>query len=430
MAYQIEDVNSCTKKINFNLTKAALNDRIVTALKEKQRTANLKGFRPGKVPADIVQRYFGPQIKADAINHILWESYVQAVRETKLQVVGDPRIENIDLGDKDAADAQIKFSATVEVFPKFDLVDISSWEFKREVGKVEDKDVDQAVHQIQEKYAVMKSAPEGSVLAQGQFAIIDFEGIHPNGTRPANMKGKEFSLEIGSHSFVDTFEDQLIGMKVGDERTIEVTFPADYGAPDLQNQKVKFEVKLQEIKTKVYPEIDEEFLKEEGHATKEEFLAAVRQDLEKGQRDAAERKLRKEVLGRLGKENKFLIPQAMVDGQLAQDRQRVKEQFKSYRMSDGQIEEYLNKNAEIMRQNAEGEVREALIVNRYAEDAKIEIGDAELEEYLAQVAKSEGGDVKHYQDLMKQHPEYRTNLKHMLREQRAVGEILKKVKIS
>lgn len=430
MAYQIEDVNSCTKKINFNLTKAVLNDRIAAALKEKQKTANLKGFRQGKVPAEVVQRYFGPQIKADAINHLLWENYVQAVQETKLQVVGDPHIANIDLGEKDTSATEIKFTATVEVFPKFDLVDIRSWKFKKEVGKVEDKDVEQAVRQIQEKYAVMKNAPEGTALASGQFAIIDFEGIHPNGTRPANMKGQGHSLEIGSHTFVDTFEDQLIGMKVGEERTIEVTFPADYGAADLQNQKVKFEVKLQEIKTKVYPEIDAEFLKEEGHATKEEFLAAVRKDLEDGQKKAADQKLRREVLQRLVQENKFLVPQAMVENQLAQDKKRIREQFKAYRMSDGQIEEYLHKQDAEMRKNAEAEMREALIVNRYAEDAKIEIGDAELEEYIVQAAKADNADVNHYRDLFKQHPEYKTNIKIMLREQKAIAEILKQVKIS
>ncbi len=430
MAYQIEDVNSCTKKINFNFAKTLLSERIVAGLKEKQKTANLKGFRQGKVPAEVVQRYYGPQVKADAINHLLWENYVKAIQETKLHVVSDPQIADIDLGDKDANATEIKFSATVEVFPKFDLVDISSWEFKKDAVQVADKEVEQAVHQIQEKYAVMENAPEGSALANGQFAIIDFEGIHPNGTRPANMKGQGFSLEIGSHSFVDTFEEQLIGMKVGEERTIEVTFPADYGAKDLQNQKVKFEVKLQEIKNKVFPEIDAEFLKEEGHKTKEEFLAAVRLDIENGKKKAVEQKLRREVLNRLVKENQFLVPQAMINSQLGQDQKHIREQYKAYRMSDGQIEEYLQKNAEMMRQNAEHEIREALIVNRYAEDAKIEIGDADVEEHLAQAAKTEKVDIAQYQEMLKKHPEYKTNIKMMLREQKAIAEILKKVKIS
>jgi trigger factor len=284
---------------------------------------------------------------------------------------------------------------------------------------------------VLEKKAVMKNAPEGALLANGQHAIIDFTGIKPDGSRPDNMKGTGYSLEIGSHSFVDTFEEQLIGMKVGDERTIEVTFPGDYGAEELRNVKVKFEVKLQEIKDKVFPEIDDEFLKEEGHADKAAFLAAVRRDLEDGQKKAVEQKLRREVLQRLSKENNFLIPNAMIDQQLKADQDRLRQQYKAYRLPDSKIDDLIQSGAEEMRKTAEAEMREALIVNRYAEDAKIEVGDADIDVYLKEVvAKDNGGDISYYEDLFKKHPQYKTNVKIMLREQKAVEAILKKVKIS
>jgi len=428
MAYQIEEINTCTKKLLFNCDLKGLEARMAQALQEQQKTANIKGFRQGKVPKDLVERYYGPRIKADAIEKFISDSYAQAIQESKLQVIALPKIDDFKM---DEAAKEVKFNATVEVYPEFSLVDISSWEFKKDPVKVTDEDVDKAVKQVLEKKAVMKNAPEGALLANGQHAIIDFTGIKPDGSRPDNMKGTGYSLEIGSHSFVDTFEEQLIGMKVGDERTIEVTFPGDYGAEELRNVKVKFEVKLQEIKDKVFPEIDDEFLKEEGHADKAAFLAAVRRDLEDGQKKAVEQKLRREVLQRLSKENNFLIPNAMIDQQLKADQDRLRQQYKAYRLPDSKIDDLIQSGAEEMRKTAEAEMREALIVNRYAEDAKIEVGDADIDVYLKEVvAKDNGGDISYYEDLFKKHPQYKTNVKIMLREQKAVEAILKKVKIS
>ena len=427
MAYQVEEINTCTKKLVFDCDLQDFEARMALALKEQQKKANIKGFRQGKVPATLVERYYGPKIKADTIEHFISENYSKAIQETKLPVIALPKIDDFKL---DEAGKKIKFNATVEVYPEFKLVDIHSWEFKKDAVKVTDQDVDQAVKQVLDKKAVMQNAPDGTTLANGQFAIIDFTGIKPDGSRPDNMKGTGFSLEIGSHSFVDTFEEQLIGMKVGEERTIEVTFPGDYGAEELRNVKVKFEVKLQEIKNKVFPEIDEEFLKEEGHQDKAAFFAAIRKDLEDGQKRAVEQKLRREVLQRLCKENDFLIPAAMIDQQLKADQDRLRQQYKAYRLPDGRIDDLLQENAAEMRKTAEAEMREALIVNRYAEDAKIEIGDADIDAYIKEVAAKENGDTSYYEDLFKKHPQYKTNIKIMLREQKAVEVILKQVKIS
>ena len=207
MAYTVEEVNGCTKKFKFNFEDVDLGSQIQAALKEKQKTANLKGFRKGKAPLAMIQQVYGPQVENDALYRFVSEEFYKAVQEEKIRPVGYPNFgnTNFEQGKK------VSFEATVETFPEVEVKDYSKYSFKKEDDAISEDDF----KELKDRYLAPKSEmvevkDEKAKLEKGQFAVFNFEGEKPDGTRPDNMKAEEFVLEIGSGQFIPGFEDSMI----------------------------------------------------------------------------------------------------------------------------------------------------------------------------------------------------------------------------
>lgn len=425
MAYSVESINGCTKKLVFTFDKLDLSEQIKAAVKQKQKSVNIKGFRKGKAPLDMVEKVYGPQIESDALNRFVQQELFQAVTEEKLRVVGYPNFENI----KYDAGKSVSFDALVEIFPEVKLKEMKGLSFSKDAVAVTDEEVENVKKNYLNSRAEMKEVSDAKVkLAKGLFAVFNFQGEKEDGERPENMKGEEFLLEIGSGQFIPGFEDGMIGMKKGEKKDINLTFPSDYHVADLKDAKVKFEVELLEIKEKAFPEFSDELAKEFGFESAADFTAKTKENLTSQKEKQASEKLNQEILEKLIAENTFDVPAALVAQQEQYLREDLTRTLKSQGFNDSMVGEYFNKWAGDLTEKATFQVKSGLILDNLANEFKVEATEADFNAKVEESAKLSGLELeqvkKYYSDA-----KIKQNLMYAIREEKTFDAIKAKVTV-
>jgi trigger factor len=427
MSYTVKNVNGCTKKLEFNFATLDLSKEIKAAVVRKQSTTNIKGFRKGKAPLAMVEQVYGPQIESDALNSFVQSQLFEAVSKEKIKTVGYPTFENV----KYEAGKSVSFDAVVEVFPEIKLADYSSYTFKKESSEVTKEDLEKMTKNYLGSKAEMTEVTDASAkLSKGQFAVFNFEGVKANGERPENMKGSEYLLEIGSGQFIPGFEDGMIGLKKGEKKNIELTFPADYHATDLQNAKVTFEVELLEIKEKKFPELTDELAKEFGYESVADFNEKNKKNLlAQKERQAAE-KLHQEILEKLVKENKFDIPATLVHNQEKYLQEDLEKNLKSQGFNDAMVAEYFSRWKADITTKADFQVRSGLILDHLAQDFKIETSESDFNKKIEESAATAGIDVETIKKYYAGNAQIKNNMMYAIREEKTFEALKKKMKIA
>lgn len=425
MGYSVENVNNCTKKILFNFENVDLSAQIKKALQEKQKTANLKGFRKGKAPLAMIQKMYGPQVENDALYRFVSEEFFKAVKEEDIQAVGYPNFSNTKYEND-----KVSFEATVETFPDFEIKDYTKYEFKKDDDTVTEKDLeDLKSRYLAPKAQMVEVKDEKAKLEKGQFAVMNFEGEKEDGSKPDNMKAEEFLLEIGSNQFIPGFEDGLVGMTKGEKKTIELTFPSDYHEAELQNAKVKFHVELLEIKERNTPELNDELAKEFGFESVEDFNTKNKERLESQKKREVQAKLQQEILEKLITENKFEIPNALVEQQKKSVRQELAGNLKQQGFNDEMINTYFSKWDKDVQDRAEFQVRSGLILDKLANKYNVEATDADLDAKIEEMAAQSGMDKKQLEGYYKGNQNIKTNLMYAIREEKTFEKIIADMKV-
>lgn len=427
MSYTVKSVNGCTKKLEFNFATLDLTKEIKAAVVRKQSTTNMKGFRKGKAPLSMVEQVYGPQIESDALNQFVQAQLFEAVSKEKLKTVGYPTFENV----KYDSGKSVSFDALVEVFPEIKLNDYSSFAFKQDKVEVTTDDLDKMLKNYLGSKAEMAEVTDaGTKLNKGQFAVFNFEGVKADGSRPENMKGSEYLLEIGSGQFIPGFEDGMIGLKKGDKKNIELTFPADYHATDLQNAKVTFEVELLEIKEKKFPAFTDELAKEFGFESVADFNDKNKSNLLSQKERQSSEKLHQEILEKLVKENSFDVPATLVNNQVKYLQEDLTKNLKSQGFNDAMVSEYFSRWATDLNTKAEFQVRSGLILEHLAQSFKIETSEADFDKKLEESAKMAGMDVETIKKYYSSNAQIKNNLMYAIREEKTFEQLKKQVKIS
>lgn len=426
MSYTIEDINQCTKKLTFNFEKLDLSSEIQSALKAKQKDANLKGFRKGKAPLDMIQKLYGPQVESDALNRFVQNKLFEAINSENLQMVGHPSFENVNY----ESGTKVSFDALVEVFPDFELAKMEELSFTREKVEVTDEEVEQMKKNQLESKAEIKEVEGDISLTKGHLAVLNFEGEKEDGSRPENMKGQEFQLEIGSGQFIPGFEEGMEGMKKGEKKTLEITFPADYHVEELQSAPVKFHVELLEVKEKSFPEFNDELAKELGHESASDFEKKTRANLEVQKNRQADEKLNQEILEKLVELNKFDVPQVMVAQQEKYLMDDIKRNLAQQGMNEEMAEQYFEKWKDEMAKKADFQVRSGLILDRLAKEFNVESGDEDLEKKIQETADSTGIDAEQIKQYYLGNEQMKRNMIYAIREEKTFAKLREIVKIS
>ena len=396
-------------KLTFEIEPAKIKEGLDTAFNRVKKTLNVPGFRKGKVPRQIFNKMFGEEsLYQDALNAVLPEAYANAVAESNIKPVAQPEID-VESMEKDSTWV---LTAKVTVEPEVKLGQYKDLEVKARSTEVTDEEVDAEIKKLQEQQAelVLK---EDQPAAEGDTVVIDFEG-KVDGVAFDGGKGENYSLELGSNTFIPGFEDQLVGHKAGETVEVNVTFPEEYHAEDLKGKDAVFETTIHEVKTKELPELDDEFAKDvdEEVDTLVELKAKTRERLEAQKQNAAKEAIQEEVIDK-AVENAEIgeIPGAMIE----EDVHRQMDQYLAglqqqgisadmYYKLTGSSEEDLHKQFE---SGAQKHVKTNLVLEAIvaAEDIKAseEEINAEIKELAAQYGMEEAAVRSALSDDMLNH---------------------------
>lgn len=373
--------------LTITVSAERFDEALDQAFKKVVKDVTLPGFRKGKVPRHIFEKRFGVEaLYQDAVDIILPDAYAEAVEQTEIFPVDQPKIdiEEIEKG-KD-----LVFVCEVTVKPEVKLGEYKGIEYEEETIEVTEEEVDEELKRLQERHAELVLKEEGKV-EEGNTVVIDFEGFIDDEPFEGG-KGENYSLEIGSGHFIPGFEEQLIGKEAGEEVEVNVTFPEDYHAKDLAGKDAVFKVKIHEIKEKQVPELDDEFAKDVDDEV--ETLAELREKKEKEIREHKQReyenKIRETIIEKVTENAEIDIPEAMIntelDNMLREFEQTVQMQGMTmdmyYEMS-GQDEEKLREH---MKEDAEKRVKTNLTLEAIFEAENLEVSEEAIDEEIAKMA--------------------------------------------
>jgi trigger factor len=427
MSYTVQDVNGCTKKLVFKFDSVDLTSQIKDALSRKQSTTNLKGFRKGKAPLAMIEQMYGAQVQNEALYTFLSQEFYNAVQKEGIRAIGYPTFGNTDYQlDK----KKIAFEATVEILPEVTLKDYKGYTFTKQSAEVTKDDVTATIKRYLDSKAEMVEAKAGTTLAKGLNVVMNFEGEKADGTRPDNMKGSEFMLEIGSNQFIPGFEDAMIGMKKGEKKTIDLTFPADYHQEDLKNAKVKFHVEALEIKEKKTPELNDELAKEFGFdsALDMQEKTKVRQVTQKARE--SQEKLHQEILEKFIADNKFDVPQLLIEDQKKALMQDLSQNLKQQGFGEDMLKLYFEKWQDDLNQKAEFQVRSGLVLDTLAKKYNVEATESDLDAKLAEMAVQSGMETEQLKSFYLKNDKIKKNLMYAIREEKTFKAVISDMKVS
>ena len=383
-------------KLTFEIQPDKIKEGLDIAFNKVKKSLNVPGFRKGRVPRQIFNKMYGEEaLYQDALNALLPEAYANAVSESKIKPVSQPEI-NVESMEKDSAWV---LSAKVTVEPEVELGEYKGLEVMKHSTDVSDKEVADELERRRQQQAelVLK---EDEPAAEGDTVVIDFEG-KVDGKPFDGGKAENYSLELGSKTFIPGFEDQLVGHKAGDEVEVKVTFPDDYQAKDLQGKDAVFEVKIHEVKQKELPELDDDFAKDidDDVDTLEELKAKVKDEIKEQKEAAAKNAVQEEAISKAVENAKIGdIPEAMIED----DVQRQMDQYFSgmqqqginpdmYFKLTGTSEEDLRKQ---FREGSEERVKTNLVLEAIVEKENIEISEGEINDEIKDLATQYGMDEK------------------------------------
>ena len=322
----------------------------------------------------------------------------------------------------------MSFDALVETFPEFDLADYASLEFSRDEVKLGETELEDLKKNYLNSKAEMKEV-EGATIAKGHHVVFDFEGVRADGTRPENMKGKEYVLEIGSGQFIPGFEDGMLGLKSGEEKNLELTFPKDYHMEDLRDEKVTFEVKVHEIKEKVFPEFTDELAKEFGFESVTDFETKQTDMLTKQKNRAADEKLHGEILEKLIEQNKFDVPKTMVTQQENYLRTDLEKSLKQQGFNEQMMKEYFEKWSADVSSKAEFQVKSGLILEKLGDKYSIEATDADFDKKIEEMASQTGMETDKVKEYYSSNEQVKKNMMYAIKEEKTFEALKADVKV-
>lgn len=359
-----------------------------TAFKKKQKTAKVDGFRKGKVPRDIYEKHFGKEsLFIDAADSVLQDAYTKAMEESKLVPVVQPAV---DL--KSLSEAGVEFTFKIVTKPEVKVNKYKGLNIKPEKVEVSEEEVNHELGHLLEKYTELVTKEDGTV-EEGNTAVIDFEGFK-DGVAFDGGKGENYSLEIGSHTFIPGFEEQVIGMKAGEEKDIEVTFPEDYGAKDLAGAKATFKVKVHEIKEKQNRELDEDFFEDlgiEGVNSEESLKEEIKKSITAQKEMDAENKYVDAILEGVSKNVEVDIPEEMVEEEVTRLMNRFEQQMRMQGISLDLYYQFTQSSEADLRNQLEKEAYSNVLYRLMLEEImnleKIEVSLEEAEKEAEELAK-------------------------------------------
>lgn len=400
MSYTVENLEKSMAKITITVSAEDFETAMVRSYNKNKKSISIQGFRRGKAPRKMIEKMYGPEVfYEDAANFAIPDAYEEAARECGLDIVSRPEIDVVDI----EKGKEFVFTAIVAVKPEVALGEYKGIEVAKREVKIMAADVNAELERVREQNSRMISI-EDRGIKKDDTAVIDFEGF-VDGESFQGGKGEDYSLVIGSHSFIDTFEDQLIGKKKGEEAEVNVTFPDDYHEESLKGKPAMFKVVIKEIKEKELPKLDDEFASDVSEfETLKEYKASIKKTLTEKRKEEVKREKETEVVEKVVENVTVELPDPMVDEHVRQMIQefagRIQQQglsFEQYMQMTGMTPDALMGQ---MRPEAEKRIKTRLTLEAVVKAENIKASEEDIEQEIENIASMYQMEVDKLKEAM------------------------------
>jgi trigger factor len=420
---QISETLSQDLHKQFTVTVAAseLEGRVNARLEEMKPRVNLKGFRPGKAPVSFLKKQFGKSIMGEVVEAAVNEGSQKAIADNKLKPALQPRVEPVgNVEDVVDGKSDLTFKVIVDLMPEFETTDVAKLTVERLTADIADADVDEALDRLAKN--VRNYTTKDGAAAKDDVVVIDYEGSI-DGTPFAGGKGEDFSLTLGSGTFIPGFEDGLIGAKAGESRDVKVTFPTEYHAPEMAGKDAVFAVTVKEVKQAEDTKIDDELAKKLGLDDLATLKTRVREQLADDYKAASRLHLKRRVLDALDNAHSFPLPPAMVEHEFTNIWAQVEEELKregKTAADEGKTEDELKAE---YRKIAERRVRLGLVLGKLGEQNGITIANDEVQRAIMARARQFPGQEQQVFQFYAQNQQAQAEIRAPLFEDKVVDFI-------
>ncbi len=402
MKVSIESTGNIERKLSVVVPSERIDTEVEKRLKSMRSRVRLDGFRPGKVPLSVVSQQYGDSVFQEVAGEIIQSSFYEAAEKENVRVAGLPNIETTSIG----AGKDLEYIATFDTYPEFEIADVSKIKLSRPVVKVSASDVDAMIETLRKQQQGWKEVKRGA--KQGDLLVVDFEG-KLDGETFEGGSAEDFSVELGAGRMLQDFEDALLGMKAGDEKEADVTFPDDYPAENLKGKEVVFAIKVKTVSAPELPKVDKDFIQKFGveDGTQKSFKAEIKNNMEREVEQRVKSMLKQSVMEALHEAHEVELPGALVHDEIKQVRQEMSENAQGTDMS--------SLPDDMFKDQAARRVKLGLVVGEIITKNKLEKDQAKVDEMLETLAAS-------YEDPQAIIEYYRSNQQAMQTIEAAVME--------
>ena len=386
MSVQVEKLEKNMAKLTIEVSSEEFENAIAKAYKKNKNKISMPGLRKGKAPRAMIEKMYGKGIfYEDAANSIIPDAYADAAKESELEIVAQPEIDVTQI----ESGKPFIFTATVALKPEVTLGEYKGIEVEKKEVEVTDEEVEAEINKVRESNARMLDIDDRATQ-DGDTVLIDFDG-YVDGKQFEGGKADDYSLVLGSHSFIDNFEEQLVGKNIGDDVEVNVTFPENYQAEELQGKPAVFKVKIKEIKVKELPELDDDFAQDVSNFdTIAEYKEDLKKKLTENKEEALKREREEAVIGKIIENAQMDIPEQMVDAQTRQMTQEFAQRLSSQGLSIDQYMQFTGltpqKMIEELKPQALKRIQSRLVLEAVVAAENIETTEEELDKEIENMA--------------------------------------------
>ena len=420
MQVSVETTSGLERRLTITIPADQIEGEIAKRLQDLSRRVRLDGFRPGKVPMKVVKRRYGLGARQEVLGEQMQQAFIEAVTQEKLNPAGAPKVE--PKTDEDGKD--FEFVATIEIYPEIELNDFSGVEVERPVAEVKDEDINEMIETLRQQSKTFEDVERAAET--GDQIVFDYVGTK-GGEEFDGGKAENSTLELGSGRMIPGFEDGLVGVSAGEEKTLELTFPEDYHAEELKGQAVEFACKVHKVQAAALAELNEEFFERFGvtEGGEEAFRAEVRKNMERELRQAVKAKVKNQVMDGVLAGHEFEVPSPLVSQEIDRMREQAVQQFGG--AQGGFDPKQLP--AELFQKDAEKRVALGLLVGEIVKQKEVKVDDDRVRAMVEEMA-SAYQEPQQVIDWYYSNDEQLSQIKYVVLEEQVVDTILDAAKVT
>ncbi len=424
---QVSETLSEGLKREYKVVVAAadMEAKVTDRLTEISKEAQMPGFRPGKVPVKILRRTYGRQLLGEVLEQAVNEATTETLEKHELKPAMQPKIEVVSFDEgKD-----LEYTIAVEVMPEFEPMDFSTLTLERVVAEISDAELDERVSSLAQQFKEFTEAAEGQAAQDGDTVVIDFEGS-VDGELFEGGAAEGHSLELGSNSFIPGFEEQLVGVKKGDETVVKVSFPEEYQADHLAGKEAEFKVTVQEVKVPLPVVVDDALAEKLGLENLDALKDAVREQSEKDFSELSRTRLKRVLLDALADNHDFEVPPTLVESEFEQIWNQVEEDLKRQDKTIADLDKSEEESKAEYRDIAVRRVRLGLLLAEVGQRNNLTVNQDEVNRAMAEQAQRFPGQEQQIFEFYQSNPEMRAQLEAPIMEDKVVDFIVEMAQVT